>query len=160
MSIFAPMRKFTAIILLASSLLFITNCRPKKITPLTEDEAINIIKRFDEGWEHKDLELVDSCLSPNYIYFTQSGGLFSRDSVVATAGSPSYSLTKVERSSFSVLLEDNVAIVSTRWKGVGEYRGRPFDEDQRCSMTVVKRNGKIEILSEHCTPIKQMPIFH
>ncbi|MBL0133150.1 MAG: nuclear transport factor 2 family protein [Chitinophagaceae bacterium] len=154
------MRKITAIILFASSLLFITNCRPKKITPLTEDEAINIIKRFDEGWEHKDLELVDSCLSPNYIYFTQSGGLFSRDSVVATAGSPSYSLTSVERSSFSVLLEDNVAIVSTRWKGVGEYRGRPFDEDQRCSITVVKRNGKIEILSEHCTPIKQMPIFH
>ena len=154
------MRKITAIILFASSLLFITNCRPKKITPLTEDEAINIIKRFDEGWEHKDLELVDSCLSPNYIYFTQSGGLFSRDSVVATAGSPSYSLASVERSSFSVLLEDNVAIVSTRWKGVGEYRGRPFDEDQRCSITVVKRNGKIEILSEHCTPIKQMPIFH
>jgi len=154
------MRKITAIILFASSLLFITNCRPKKITPLTEDEAINIIKRFDEGWEHKDLELVDSCLSPNYIYFTQSGSLFSRDSVVATAGSPSYSLTSVERSSFSVLLEDNVAIVSTRWKGVGEYRGRPFDEDQRCSITVVKRNGKIEILSEHCTPIKQMPIFH
>ena len=154
------MRKITAIILFASSLLFITNCRPKKITPLTEDEAINIIKRFDEGWEHKDLELVDSCLSPNYIYFTQSGGLFSRDSVVATAGSPSYSLTSVERSSFSVLLEDNVAIVSTRWKGVGEYRGRPFNEDQRCSITVVKRNGKIEILSEHCTPIKQMPIFH
>ncbi len=154
------MKKLITALFILSSLLSFCFLQTQKNHPLAEEEAINIIKRFDEGWEHKDLELVDSCLSPNYIYFTQSGGLFSRDSVVATAGSPSYSLTKVERSSFSVLLEDNVAIVSTRWKGIGEYRGRPFDEDQRCGITVVKRDGKIEILSEHCTPIKQMPIFH
>lgn len=132
----------------------------RKNRPLTEEEAVNVIRRFDEGWEQKNLEVVDSVLSPEYIYFTQSGGLFSRDSVVQTAGSPSYTLTRMERTAFSVSLSGDVATVSTRWRGVGVYRGRPFDEDQRCSITVVKKKNKVMILSEHCTPIRPMELFH
>lgn len=146
---------FTA--LLFSSLLI--SCK-RKDKPLTEQEAVAVIQRFDEGWATKNLELVDSVLSPDYIYFTQSGGLFSRDSVVATAGSPSYSLSRVKRTSFQVKLSGDVATVSTRWEGVGVYRGRPFDEDQRCSITIVKKKGKVMILSEHCTPIKPLELFH
>lgn len=134
--------------------------RKKKNLPLTEEEAIAVILKFDEGWENKNLRTVDSVLAPEYIYFTQSGGLFSRDSLVQTAGSATYTLSKMERSSFVVKLTGNVAIVSTRWRGTGIYRGRPFDEDQRCSITVVKNKGKVEILSEHCTPIKTLPILH
>ncbi|MBS1935489.1 MAG: hypothetical protein JST96_15925, partial [Bacteroidetes bacterium] len=44
-----------------------------KPTPLSTDEVINVINKFDEGWRNKNLELVDSVLSPDYIYFTQSG---------------------------------------------------------------------------------------
>lgn len=149
---------------IASLLLFavlLVSCGKKsKHTPLTEEEAIAVIKRFDEGWEKKNLELVDSTLAPTYIYFTQSGGLFSRDSVVQTAGSPSYTLSSMERDAYSVQLSGDVAIVSTRWKGVGVYRGRPFDEDQRCSITIIKKDGKVMILSEHCTPITPMQLFH
>lgn len=140
-------------------LLYLGSCK-RKNTPLTEEEVIEVIQRFDEGWESKNIKLVDSVLAPAYIYFTQSGGLFSRDSVVQTAGSPSYSLSRVRRSSIQVQLYGNVAIVSTRWEGIGSYRGRPFNEDQRCSITVIKKNGKVEILSEHCTPIQPLPIFH
>jgi len=127
---------------------------------ITETEAINTIKKFDDGWEHKNLRAVDSVLSPSYVYFTQSGGTFSRDSVVATAGENTYLLHDVSRSEYNVTLDHNAAIVSTRWKGKGIYRGKPFDEDQRCSVTLVKNNGKIEILSEHCTPIKTNTLFH
>lgn len=142
------------------AILIISCGKKSKYTPLTEDEAIAVIKRFDDGWEKKNLELVDSTLDPAYIYFTQSGGLFSRDSVVQTAGSPSYTLSSMERDAYSVQLSGDVAIVSTRWKGVGTYRGRPFNEDQRCSITVIKREGKVMILSEHCTPITPMELFH
>ena len=127
---------------------------------ITQEEAINAIRKFDEGWEHKNLKIVDSVLSPSYIYFTQSGGTFSRDSVVATAGENSYILHDMSRSEFNVTLDGNTAIVSTRWKGKGIYRGGYFDEDQRCSVVLVKKNGKVEILSEHCTPIKAVRIFH
>jgi len=127
---------------------------------ITEEEVIAAIKKFDNGWENKNLHTVDSVLSHSYVYFTQSGGIFSRDSVVATAGSPSYVLNNMNRSEYVVTLYDNTAIVSTRWKGSGTYRGVPFDEDQRCSITLIKKNNKVEILSEHCTPIKTNSIFH
>ncbi len=133
------------------------SCEEKSIT---KEEAIAAIKKFDDGWEHKNLHAVDSVLSPYYIYFTQSGGTFSRDSVVATAGENSYLLHDMSRSELDVTLDGNTAIVSTRWKGKGTYRGTPFDEDQRCSIVLIKKNNKVEILSEHCTPIKGSRIFH
>jgi hypothetical protein len=127
---------------------------------ITEQEVINAINKFDYGWENKQLKTVDSVLSPSYIYFTQSGGTFSRDSVVATAGENSYLLDRVSRSEFKITTSGNTAVVSTRWKGKGIYRGTPFDEDQRCSIVLIKKDNKVEILSEHCTPVKFNRIFH
>jgi len=135
-------------------------CNTKRPTPLSEDEAIGVIKKFDDGWRNKNMEKVDSALSPMYVYFTQSGGLFSRDSVVATAGESTYELHDMSRSEFNVEIINNTAVVSTRWKGKGSYRGTPFDEDQRCSIVVVKNGDLVQIFSEHCTPIKGNKIFH
>lgn len=127
---------------------------------ITEKEVIATIQKFDFGWEKKNLKTVDSVLAPAYIYFTQSGGTFSRDSVVATAGENSYLLDHVSRSEFVIATYGSTAVVSTRWKGKGIYRGTPFNEDQRCSIVLVKKNNKVEILSEHCTPVKGNRIFH
>jgi hypothetical protein len=127
---------------------------------ITEQEVMNAINKFDYGWEHKDLKAVDSVLSPAYIYFTQSGGTFSRDSVVATAGQNTYILDRVSRSEFVITTYGNTAVVSTRWRGKGIYRGTPFDEDQRCSVVLIKKDNRVEILSEHCTPVKANRIFH
>ena len=150
------MKRFEFVLFLLVSF---CSCNQKQ-APLTEGEVINVIKRFDDGWEHKNMQEVDSVLSPSYIYFTRSGGTFSRDSLVATAGESSYSLQDVSRSEFVATIYNNTAIVSTRWKGKGMYRGNPFDEDQRCSITVVKNGDKVEILSEHCTPIQTTRVFH
>lgn len=151
--------KFSTGSILFLILLSFTSCK-KKQAPLTEAEVINVIKRFDDGWRNKNLKEVDSVLAPAYIYFTQSGGTFSRDGVVQTAGSSTYTLDSVNRSNIIVQLYENTAVVSTRWKGKGMYRGVPFDEDQRCSIIIVKKGDKVEILSEHCTPIKTVKIFH
>ena len=150
------MRKLLAVVILFTMLF--CSCKRKQV--LTEQEVIDVINRFDEGWKNKNLKAVDSVLAPTYIYFTQSGGLFSRAGVVETAGSAEYKLASVWRHAIEVTLYENTAIVSTEWTGKGIYRNVPFDEDQRCSITLIKKNGKVEILSEHCTPIKGNRIFH
>ena len=139
--------------------LFFSSCTRHQ-TPLTKEEVIAVIEKFDDGWKNKNQKVVDSTLSASYTYFTQSGGIFSRDSVVATSGEPGYSLHDMSRTQLDITIIDNTAIVSTRWKGKGMYRGAPFDEDQRCSIVVIKKHNKVEILSEHCTPIKTNKIFH
>ncbi|MEO6721591.1 MAG: nuclear transport factor 2 family protein [Ferruginibacter sp.] len=150
--------KFLSTIFFLVLILF-TSCQRKQ-SPLTKEEVIAVIKRFDEGWRTKNLNTVDSVLAPAYIYFTQSGGTFSRANLVQTAGSPDYTLEKMERMEYHVELFENTAVVSTRWQGKGTYFGTAFNEDQRCSITVIKQDGKTEILSEHCTPIKMSRIFH
>lgn len=127
---------------------------------LTKDEVLSVIEKFDQGWQAKRMSLVDSTLAPGYNYFTQSGGIFNRDSVVATAGETGYSLHDMSRGVVDINLHGNTAIVNTRWKGKGTYRGRPFDEDQRCSVVIIKQEGKVQIVSEHCTPIRGPRIFH
>ena len=150
------MRKLLTTVILFTVLF--SSC--KKRQQLTEQEVIDVINRFDEGWKNKNLKEVDSVLAPAYIYFTQSGGLFSREGVVKTAGSDEYKLDSVKRNAIEITLYENTAVVSTRWYGRGIYRAVPFDEEQRCSIIVVKTNNKVEILSEHCTPIKTDYKFH
>lgn len=153
--IFVIMLRITAICI---CIVCFTSCRKNQL--LTEQEVITVINRFDEGWKKKDLKAVDSVLAPAYIYFTQSGGVFGREGVVKTAGSPEYTLDAVSRSVTEINLYQNTAVVSTRWHGRGIYRSVPFDEDQRCSIVIVKANNKVEILSEHCTPVKSSINFH
>lgn len=132
----------------------------KKQKPLTKEEVLAVIERFDDGWRHKNLRIVDSVLGKSYIYFTQSGFTFSRDSVVQTAGSSTYTLDTMNRNTLDVVLYKNSAVVSTRWYGKGHYKGVPFNEDQRCSITIVKENNRVQIVSEHCTPIRTADLFH
>ena len=132
----------------------------KKTSPLTKEEVIAVIRKFDEGWRTKNLHIVDSVLAPSYIYFTQSGGIFSRKNLVQTAGSPEYTIESMNRLEFFVELYENTAVVSTRWQGKGIYMSVDFNEDQRCSLTIIKSNNKVEILSEHCTPIKSTKVLH
>ena len=130
------------------------SCTSKTQELLSEDEVIAVMDKFDEGWKKKNAELVDSVLSPHYLYFTQSGKTFNRASLVATAGSSDYSLQTMERDNLTIQLEGNTAVVNTIWKGKGVYHGESFDDRQRCSVTIVKLNGQVRILAEHCTPIQ------
>ena len=151
------MKQHLVILLLAAT--FFSACK-RQSSLLTEKEAIAIVQRFDKGWKSKNLQLVDSVLAPSYIYFTQSGNTFSRENLVKTAGSNEYQLDSMIRSEYEVELYANTAVVSTRWKGKGVYRNTPFNEDQRCSLTIIKENGKVLVLSEHCTPIKHSAVLH
>jgi len=141
---------------LLASLIFIffTACTSQQEARLSEDEVHIVMEKFDRGWKTKNATLVDSVLSPHYLYFTQSGRTFDRAALVATAGSQVYTLQTMERDNLTIQLEGNTAVVNTIWKGKGIYHGESFDDRQRCSVTITKWNGKVQILAEHCTPIK------
>jgi hypothetical protein len=126
----------------------------KKEELLKEEEVFAVINRFDEGWRNKNAELVDSVLSEKYLYFTQSGHTFTRSNIISTAGSDIYELQTMERENLTMQIEGDAAVVNTIWKGKGYYHGEQFNDKQRCSITIVKHDGKVKILAEHCTPIK------
>jgi hypothetical protein len=132
----------------------IISCRSDN-DKLTLKDIQVVIGRFDKAWKNKDTSAVDSVLAGNYIYFTQSGGTYDRQNVLNTAGSNEYKLENYSREEISYRIEGNTGIVNTVWVGKGSYRGKPFADTQRCSMTIIKLDGKTQILSEHCTLIKK-----
>ncbi len=144
------MRNITFILLFS---LFSLSCT-KREELLSEKEVFAVINRFDEGWRNKNAELVDSVLSEKYLYFTQSGHIFTRSNIVSTAGSDIYELQTMERENLTMQIEGDSAVVNTIWKGKGYYHGEQFNDKQRCSITIVKHDGQVKILAEHCTPIK------
>jgi ketosteroid isomerase-like protein len=122
---------------------------------LTEAEVMTLINKFDKAFTNNDATTVDSLISSQYVYFTQSGNTFNRQQLVATAASDDYLLQSMQRENIVVHLDGNTAVVSTIWKGQGVYHGEKFDDRQRCSVTIVKHKGQVKILAEHCTPIKK-----
>lgn len=140
-----------AIFCLSLAVIFLS-CNQKEM--ITSEEAAAAIRQFDLDWKNKNADGVDSIVAAHYIYFTQSGGVFDRASLVKTAGAKEYQLNSVTREQVSIVIEGNTAVVNTTWKGKGTYYGKPFDDYQRCSVTLIKVGGKTLILSEHCTPIK------
>lgn len=121
---------------------------------LTKEEVYKAVTAFDNAWKSKSAPAVDSILSPAYIYFTPSGNIFPRDSIITTAGSDTYYLTRADRLISDIQVDGNTAVVNTRWQGKGNYRGESFNDDQRCSITIVKINGLVKIISEHCSTIQ------
>ena len=138
---------YAGIVLLTS----IMSCKQQEV--LTREEVMAVINRFDESWKNKKARVVDSVISQQYIYFTQSGNTFDRASLIQTADSSIYLLQSMERQAYTIQLEGNTAVVNTIWKGKGLYQGQEFYDNLRCSITIVKNDGQVKILSEHCTPI-------
>lgn len=121
------------------------------VHPVTPEEVSATIQRFDDSWKNKHPASVDSLLAPAYLYFTQSGSIFTRDSILQTAGSPEYQLTFLQRDILSTQIDGNAAVANTRWIGQGIYRGKAFSDTQRCSVMLVKIRDTLRILAEHCT---------
>ena len=69
----------------------------QKEKELTEQEVYAVLDKFDQGWEKKNSNLVDSVLSEHYVYYTQSGKPFDRKNIIATAGSDVYQLQTMDR---------------------------------------------------------------
>jgi hypothetical protein len=46
-----------------------------------------------------------------------------------------------------------VAVVSSRWRGQGSFRGAKFSDDQRCGQVWLRGDPAWQVLSEHCVDI-------
>lgn len=111
------------------------------------------IKTYDETWDRKDLPGLEAVLAPEYVYFSSKGGVLTRQQWLDRLSSTTYRLDSTERSEVDAHVSGTAAVVGTRWRGHGTSKGKPFRDDQRCSMAMTKASGEWKVLSEHCTQI-------
>jgi len=133
--------------------LAILSTSPARNVLPAEEDVLHFVEEYDRSWNHKDASAVARLLATNYVYFSSTGQVQSREHVLEMVVSPKYILTSAERSEVKVYRMSDTAVVSSRWKGQGSYEGKEFRDDQRCSIVLVRDGQTWRVLSEHCTQI-------
>lgn len=116
-------------------------------------DVVSVLRKYDDAWNARDIATVDRLLAPEYVYFSSTGNLTSRQQTLELLKSPGYKLTFAERTEIKTFRSGATVIVSSRWKGKGTYNGEEINDDQRCSLVFAKQKSSWKVLSEHCTQI-------
>ena len=117
------------------------------------DTVTELVGAYDRAWNSRDTATVRRILAPEYQYFTSRGGVESREAALEILASPEYRLEQASRSEVAVRLTGPVAVVSSRWKGTGTYKGERFTDDQRCGQVWLRSGRTWQVVSEHCVQI-------
>jgi len=135
------------------SCLAILGASPAQTTLPPEQDVVHFVQEYDRAWNNKDASAVERLLAVDYVYFSSTGQVQTRQHILDMVVSPKYILASAERSEVKVYRMSGTAVVSSRWKGHGSYDGKEFRDDQRCSIVLVRDGEGWRVLSEHCTQI-------
>lgn len=118
---------------------------------ILEKEALKLVARYDEAWMRKDLPAIGRLLAPEYVYFSSKGDVSDLAATRALLASQGYRLERGTREDTKAYRFGETVVVSSHWLGAGVFDGKPFTDDQRCSVVVAFSGGSGRVLSEHCT---------
>ena len=135
------------------------NMRKERVSQISREEVVLFLKTYDSAWNTKQVRVVDSLYASQYRYFTSVGDVSSRTRNLENLAADYYRLMSADRTDIDIVIEGNVAVVSSRWKGSGEWKGEPFSDNQRCGLVIKKNGNELKLLSEHCVDIIIEPSF-
>ncbi len=146
------------LVAVAAALLGAVACaRPPEAAPpaggILEKEALKVVARYDDAWIRKDLPAIGRLLAPEYVYFSSKGGVSDLAATRALLSSEGYRLDRGQREDLKAYRFGETVVVSSHWTGAGVLDGKPFTDDQRCSVVVAFSGGSPRLLSEHCTSL-------
>ena len=149
---------FARLALAAIGLLAFGACRRPEASPPAgsgsfEASALALVARYDEAWMKKDMAAIDRILAPSYVYVSSRGDLSDLAKTRALVSSPGYRLVQGRRDELTAHRVGQTVVVTSHWIGSGEFEGKPFEDDQRCSVVVGFADTAGRVLSEHCTNI-------
>lgn len=148
------MKKVRSLFLAYSVLICAASVFGQATSFLPDHPVKKALTDYDTAWNSKNVDGMSRVLADDYVYFSSTGGLTDRAATLKFLVSPDYKLTFVERSEVKLLSQkNNVAVVSSRWKGRGTYGKEEINDDQRCGLVFVKQGRTWKLLSEHCAQI-------
>jgi ketosteroid isomerase-like protein len=151
-----------AALVIAAALGILPACsRPAETTAETpvetegalESQARKLVVLYDKAWMDKDVPALERLIARDYVYISSLGAESDYSKTRETVASPGYRLERGRRGEIRTHKTGTTVLVSTRWYGAGVSDGKPFVDDQRCSVVVGFADGRGRILSEHCTNI-------
>ena len=112
------------------------------------------IDNWNQAWLTKSVPIIEATTAEDYAYIGSHGQVLDRAAILQLVGSPSYRLAWGSWDDVSVChLGSDSALVLDRFRGEGQYLGRPFKEDHRHTSVWVRREGRWQVRLEHCSSI-------
>lgn len=114
-----------------------------------------LVEAYDRAADRKDRGRLEELTGEAFVYFTSGGEVRGRRAFLDFLTSSRYRPEHRRRTGVRVRLTGSTAVVESRWRGRGTYAGRPFEDDQRCSLVFGRVDGRWRLASEHCTPRRE-----
>jgi ketosteroid isomerase-like protein len=128
--------------------------KPVEANLVSTTEVRDFITAYDKAWTGRDTIALKNLMDEGYVYFSSTGGMLTRTNIIGWFNpADKYKVDSAVRSEINIRQNGNSAIVDSRWIGGGTFDGTPFADDQRCGLVLLKINGVLRIISEHCVQI-------
>ena len=117
----------------------------------TTAAVLRAVHAYDAAWARRDTTMLRMLLAPSYHY---EAGATSGDraQTLAFLALPSYAPSTSTRDSIAATMHDSVATVTSILHTRGTMRGKPFNEDQRCTLELLEHPVWL-VTAERCEKI-------
>ena len=107
---------------------------------------------WNRAWLEKDAAVVEKLMADEYVFITPNGYVVDRQSILEVIRSTSYRLDRSTRTEVIIkpVGNDSAAVVF-RSQAEGEYEGKSFKDDNRCTSLCTRRGEEWQIVMEHCS---------
>ena len=108
---------------------------------------------WNRAWLEKDAALVKKLMANDYLYIAPNGKLLDREAILNIIKSPSYHLDNSTRTPvLTKTVGEDAAVMVFHSQSAGEFEGKSFKDDHKCTMLCVARGGEWRVLFEQCSP--------
>jgi len=116
--------------------------------------AVLEVKRlYDVAQLHNEGSWFQRTFAEDYVWIGPNGEVVSKAECIRDLESYDLTWESVAVKDVQVRVYGDTAIVTGRFLGKGRYKGRPLDERQRYTSVLIKRHGRWQIISEHCSKL-------
>jgi len=111
---------------------------------------------WNRAWLERDVTLVAKLMADDYLYIAPNGKLLDRKAILNIIKSPSYRLDNSVRTPVMIKpVGADAAVMVFHSQAAGEFEGKPFKDDHKCTMLCVRRGSEWRVLLEQCSPNNQ-----
>lgn len=147
------------LLLLATSGVFAQQPQPPSSAAASandnEAEVRRLHEEWNSAWRTKDLSVIARLAVAEFRYVAPSGESVDKTALLNMVRSPSYKIQRGSHTEYAFRqLSADAALLTFRWQGRGQFDGKAWADDHRCSFVWTRIQNQWRAAHEHCSAIR------
>jgi ketosteroid isomerase-like protein len=116
-------------------------------------EVLEVKRLYDVAQLKNDGAWFRRAFAADYVWIGPNGEVVPKAEYIRDLDSRDLTWESVEARDTEVRVYGDTAIATGRFFGKGHFKGAPLDERQRFTSVLIKRGGRWQVISEHCSKL-------